>query len=81
MEDIEELTLERTQPQVDTQNKNIDNWVTKELRQSCTPQINGEITKGKLRWRGIQKVSSIDGIYIAQRGERISPIFVINKNK
>ena len=50
------------------------------IRENAIPPIKGEITKGKVRWRGlrmINKGSVADGFtetWIEQRGKRISPI-------
>lgn len=50
------------------------------VRENAVPPIKGELTKGKVRWRGlrmIQKGGVADGfteVWIEQRGKRISPI-------
>ena len=45
------------------------------LRKQAHPIIKGEITKGKLSWRGIKVVHEIDGstrkTWLEQRGKRI----------
>ena len=50
------------------------------LRIMSEPPIKGEITKGKLRWRGIRIVQYNDGFkytkWLEQRGNRISPKIV-----
>lgn len=52
---------------------------TKALRENAKPPIKGEITKGKLRYRGITLVIQPDGSrYLAQRGQRISDIILKN---
>ena len=54
------------------------------LREKAQPPIKGNITKGKIKWRGIKIVRTMDGNgfteWIEQRGERISPIIQINKS-
>lgn len=47
------------------------------IRLLATPKIKGEITKGKLKWRGI-KMCTYNGLgktetWIEQRGVQISP--------
>ena len=50
------------------------------LRENAIPPITGEITKGKLLWRGIRLVQTQHTIpwggsrWLEQRGKRISPI-------
>lgn len=52
----------------------------KAVRENAVPPLKGEITKGKVRWRGlriIQKGGVADGFtetWIEQRGKRITPI-------
>lgn len=53
----------------------IKEWIQKDLKDKCIPPIKGDITKGKVRWRGLRLINSADGRYISQRGNRISPIF------
>lgn len=55
----------------------IKEWIQKDLKDKCIPPIKGNITKGKVRWRGLRLINSADGKYISQRGNRISPIFSI----
>lgn len=52
----------------------------KAVRENAVPRLKGELTKGKVRWRGlrvIHKGTGADGFtetWIEQRGERITPI-------
>ena len=50
------------------------------LRTIAKPPIKGEITKGKVRWRGIRLVQYNDGFkytkWLEQRGKQISPKIV-----
>lgn len=50
------------------------------VRYLVEPPIKGEITKGKLKWRGITQCETQDHsqYWIAQRGKRISPILEIS---
>ncbi|RTL47242.1 MAG: hypothetical protein EKK39_14835 [Sphingobacteriales bacterium] len=49
----------------------------KSLRENAVPKITGEITKGKIRWRGIKFVQHNDFLksakWLEQRGKQISP--------
>lgn len=55
---------------------------TSALRIMAEPPINGEITKGKVRWRGIRIVQHNDGFkytkWLEQRGKKISPTIVFD---
>ena len=52
------------------------------LRIMAEPPIKGEITKGKVKWRGIIIVQHVDGFkytkWLEQRGKRISPKIVFD---
>ena len=54
----------------------------KAVRENSIPPIKGELTKGKVSWRGLRMIHSRtdpDGSYltwIEQRGKRITPIVV-----
>jgi hypothetical protein len=55
--------------------KFIEQWV----RLNAVPKIKGQITKKKLRWRGIKFVLyGFNLFYIMQRGRRISPDLNLN---
>ncbi len=51
------------------------------LRTMAEPPIKGEITKGKIRWRGIRLIRQQIGLdsysWLEQRGKQISPKFHI----
>lgn len=57
---------------------------TTALRTMAEPPIKGEITKGKLRWRGIRLIRQHIGLdsfsWLEQRGKQISPKFHIGYN-
>ena len=52
----------------------------KAVRENAIPPIKGEMTKGKVRWRGLRMMhrgTGADGFtetWIEQRGKRITPI-------
>lgn len=52
------------------------------LINNAIPKIKGDITEGKLKWRGIKMVIQKDGLntvkWIEQRGNIISPKYQIN---
>lgn len=54
---------------------------TNALRAMAEPPIKGEITKGKIRWRGIRLIRQQIGLdsysWLEQRGKQISPKFHI----
>ena len=57
-------------------NHQIEGIFTMYLKVLAKPPIKGEITAGKLRWRGITRVieSNSQDTWLEQRGKRISPI-------
>ena len=54
------------------------------IEEFANPPIKGEITKGKIRWRGIKIVQVNNGFqiikWLEQRGKEISPKIVIDFN-
>jgi len=58
-----------------------DELFTTSLRTMAEPPIKGEITKGKLTWRGIRLIRQQIGLdsysWLEQRGKQISPKFHI----
>ena len=44
------------------------------LRNNAEPPIKGEITRGKIKWRGIILIEKGNSRWLSQRGKRISPI-------
>jgi hypothetical protein len=52
-----------------------DKELEKIVREYATPKISGEITKGKLRWRGLRLIQKTgiakDSYWIEQRGKII----------
>ena len=52
------------------------------LRVMAEPPIKGEITKGKVKWRGIRIVQHNDGFkytkWLEQRGKQISPKIIFD---
>lgn len=61
--------------------KQEDELFTTALRTMAEPPIKGEITKGKIRWRGIRIIRKQTGLdsysWLEQRGKQISPKFHI----
>ena len=74
-----DIMLER---HIQTLQKKIDEHLIKQL-EFAEPKIKGEITKGKLRWRGIRLVNQeIHGTfkkeyYLTQRGKKIGESIII----
>lgn len=65
--------------------KKQDQIFEKSLRENAIPKIKGDITKGKLRWRGIRMVQ-VNGImntekWLEQRGVQISPKVILDFTK
>ena len=62
------------------QQKKEEEIFTTALRIMAEPPIKGEITKGKVKWRGIRIVEYNDGFkytkWLEQRGKQISPKIV-----
>lgn len=60
----------------------IDDWLIIQCRKHVKPPIKGELTKGKLRWRGVQGVCEIidshtNKHYLLQRGNKIGDELII----
>lgn len=77
-----DLTLDKVMGNIlkDIQNKH-DEILETALRTMAEPPIKGEITKGKIRWRGIRLCTQNDGLksytWLEQRGRLISPTITI----
>lgn len=65
---------------ISEQQKKEEEIFTYALRTTAQPPIKGEITKGKVRWRGIRIVQHNEGFkytrWLEQRGKQISPKIV-----
>lgn len=65
---------------ISEQQKKEEEIFTTALRIMAEPPIKGDITKGKVRWRGIRIVQYNDGFkytkWLEQRGRQISPKIV-----
>ena len=61
--------------------KKQDNIFEKTLREFAIPSIKGEITRGKIKWRGIKIIQQNKGFkiikYLIQRGKQIGPKIII----
>lgn len=88
---FEEIKTETNQL-IEKQVKSQNDFLESEIRKNAIPPIKGELTKGKVRWRGlrmIQRNNYTDGsteMWIEQRGKRITPvvknqIVIVNKIK
>ena len=80
-EDLVLNTTNVTQRFFDEVRRQEDELFTTALRTMAEPPIKGEITKGKLTWRGIilirQQVGFDSYSWLEQRGKQISPKFHI----
>jgi hypothetical protein len=68
-----------TQRFISEAQKQEEELFTTVLRTIAEPPIKGEITKGKIRWRGIRLIRQQVGLdlysWLEQRGKQISPKF------
>ena len=78
MDDLALNIANVTQSIIKEQAKQENDIFEKCLRTMATPPIKGEITKGKIKWRGITIAQQRNGFvtlrWLEQRGERISPM-------
>ena len=81
MEEDLALNIAITQCLLDEVRRQEENLFTTALRTMAVPPIKGEITKGKLTWRGIRLIRQQVGLdsysWLEQRGKQISPKFHI----
>ena len=67
---------------IQEQQKKEEEIFTTALRTMAEPPIKGEITKGKVTWRGIRIIQYKDGFkytkWLEQRGKQISPKIVFD---
>ncbi|MEN6623207.1 MAG: hypothetical protein ABFD50_16870 [Smithella sp.] len=60
----------------------IDEQLERILRENTTPKIKGNITKGKIRWRGIRLCQTSDlcmlRMWVEQRGKKIGELMPLN---
>ena len=84
IEGMEEMALNIasvTQRFIAEMQKQEEELFTTALRTMAEPPIKGEITKGKITWRGIRLIRQQVGFdsysWIEQRGKQISPKFHI----
>ena len=82
IEGMEEMTLNIanvTQRFIAEVRKQEEELFTTALRTMAEPRIKGEITKGKITWRGIRLIRQRVGFdsysWLEQRGKQISPKF------
>lgn len=73
---MNEYLKSKIEDQIRIQSEILENYV----RLNAIPKIKGKLTKGKMRWRGLQIIakfctnSGFNEIWIEQRGKRITPI-------
>jgi len=71
-----------TKSLIDRMVKDKEKLFEEALRKYATPPIKGDITPGKIKWRGIRQCIKQDlfkqECWLEQRGKRISEIFVID---
>jgi len=86
IEGIDEMALNTAnvaQSFISEVQKQEDRLFTTALRTMAEPPIKGEITKGKIKWRGIKLIRQQIGIdfysWLEQRGKQISPKFISPK--
>ena len=84
IEGMEEMALNIasvTQRLISEMQKQEEELFTTALRTMAEPPIKGEITKGKITWRGIRLIRQQVGFdsysWLEQRGKQISPKFHI----
>lgn len=55
--------------------KSLNDVMEKFVRQNAKPPIKGDITKGKVKWRGLRWCSCLETneTWVQQRGEDITP--------
>lgn len=59
--------------QIEHYHGTIDSILFKEVINNCTPPIKGDITKGKIKWRGLYlAIDHENKVAFYQRGKRIS---------
>ena len=70
---------------IDSHEAKIYSMLEAYTREFAKPTIKGELTAGKLIWRGIRIISKTDGyttkFWVDQRGEKISPTFFMSNFK
>lgn len=74
---IENLLFEETSRQLENFYKKVDKMVEIMLRNYVTPPIKGEITKGKVRWRGLRIVWQKTNTYDAFVGIRQRDVLIL----
>lgn len=84
--DLKELTnciYEETLRELQERDEKVSEWAKTVICTYATPRIKGEITKGKLKWRGIKLTRIWSSSYkeetytITQRGKLLGTFVVI----
>ena len=75
------VTQERVNEMVAWSHRTINKAIAAIVREKATPPIKGDITIGKLRWRGISLeqctgmvLDRLDAIYVRQRGKILGKV-------
>jgi hypothetical protein len=67
---------------IENELKKEDDFFRTHLIQNALPKIKGDLTQGKLKWRGIKMIVRQEGLnsikWIEQRGVKISPEYKIS---
>jgi len=85
MDDLVLNIADVSQRLISQMQKQEEELFTTALRIMAEPPIKGEITKGKIRWRGIRLMKQRIGLefysWLEQRGKQISPKFHVEAAK
>lgn len=65
------------QEQLIENNARLEDWLKNEVANATTPPIKGEVTRSKLKWRGVRMIVCV-GKYVAaeQRGKEIARFII-----
>lgn len=82
MENIFLKINECVQEKISKIRKEEEDFLKKAMLINCIPPLKGEVTKGKIKWRGIylcrQKIGFDNYSWLEQRGKKISEKFKIS---
>lgn len=77
LKEMHKIFFEHCNKLFEKRDKMLESWLKEIIPKTCVPPIKGEVTKGKLRWRGIRMTTNYKGdTYFTQRGKIISPILL-----
>lgn len=75
MKDFNDKMLSHFNDKMLSHCKDIEAWTIDICRNHVNPNIKGDITAGKIKWRGLRVVISRDDTSIYQRGEAVGYSF------